>query len=323
MLNHRLSSANLIMNPGGSLNSLVIAKPHLAPQDPLLRSKNLTGKALVSRQALIDLLHQRGHPMQQSLRQFLINFDPEKPADADILTIVGERFLSIIEQARANRAWQHGNRFQQALHQHWNTIEHLVLSGGLTSHQFGRSLADYIEQRQSFEVIASPWGGTTALFGLAQTVALNEKIVVMDFGSTGIKRGIAHKFGNRIEVLPDAKVSHYKEDGLIRKDGLIAALRDTRQLVDEAMLVAISMACYLNQGHPVNYRDGIYHRLYDDCEHLATALDQDWLSQSGFAGLALLEHDSTAAALAFQFKNPAMMVTLGTGLGSAACPAES
>jgi hypothetical protein len=80
------------------------------------------------------------------------------------------------------------------------------------------------------------------------------------------------------------------------------------------------LACYLKNGHPFKYSSGIYYHLEGDCENLAKALHDEWLPESGFFGLSLLEHDSTAAALAFEFKYPAMMVTLGTGLGSGPCP---
>jgi hypothetical protein len=321
MLNHRFIKHELPMHPGGSLNSLAINNLLLAPNDPLLHRPNLTGKDIVSRQAFIELLNQLNHPCQHSLRDFLTHFNADNPADHEVLTLYGTRFSAVIKTAKTGDNWKSESKFQIALKKHWQGIELLTISGGLTSHQFGIALAEFVERQfHSLDVISSPWGGTTALFGLAQTIALNENVLVMDFGSTGIKRGIAHKFGNRIELLPELRVTPHKQNGLIRKQGFLDILRITRQELDKPMQVAISVACYLNEGHPVDYYSGIYHRLGEDSKHLATDLHEQWLPDTGYQGLALLEHDSTAAALAFQLKKPAMMVTLGTGLGSAPCP---
>ncbi|MDX1474052.1 MAG: hypothetical protein R3309_07770 [Reinekea sp.] len=321
MLNNLFIEHALTMRPEGSLNHLPVNTLLLSPQDPLLNHKQVTGATLVSRNALLTLLSDSGHPLAHSVRQFLTEFDANNPQDRAILDIFAGRFTAIIKTARGGDHWRCGSDFQQALTRHWQHCQTLTISGGLTSHQFGLCLAERIEANfADLVVISSPWGGLTALYGLAQTVGQRDDLLVMDFGATGVKRGIARKYGNRLELLPDLKVAPFKTDGLIRKEALLEMFRNTRDMLDQSMPVAISIACYLHQGHPFDYHSGIYHRLGDDCQHLATDLHEQWLPDCGLQGLALLEHDSTAAALAFRFKHPAMMVTLGTGLGSAPCP---
>ncbi len=321
MLNHRFIKHSLTMSPEGSLNHLAINGLLLDRKDPLLNQSNLTGSTLVSRRALSLLLEQMRHPHAPTVRSFLTHFDINNPSDQLVFDLFAYRFAAVVKTARSGQTWHRGSQFQIALSQHWQAITTLVISGGLTSHRFGLQLAEKIESLcPDLAVISSPWGGLTALYGLAQTVAQQDDLLVMDFGATGVKRGIAKKYGNRMELLPNLNVEPFKVNGLIRKRAILDILQATRQLLPKSMNVAISLACYLVEGHPFEYRSGIYHRLGEDSDHLATDIHETWLPSCDLNGLALLEHDSTAAALAFRFKQPAMMVTLGTGLGSAPCP---
>lgn len=321
MLNRPNIHSAFSMTPDGSLNKLLVNVAQLSKKDPLRSNTDLTAFELVSRQAFIELLEAVHHPLKKDLRRFLIHFNNENPQDHRVLSMYARRFACVIQTARSGDRWRQGNSHQVALADYWNHIQTLVISGGLTSAQFGIHLATRVESLlDDLEVIASPWAGLTALYGLAQTVASYDNLLVLDFGATAVKRGIAHKFGNRIELLPDINVAGYKSDSVIEDDGFIAILKQTRKDVGRSMPVAISVACYLDNGHPCEYKSGIYHRLGANCPHLETALNDSWLPHSGFTQLALLQHDSTAAALAFRFRHKAMMVTLGTGLGSAPCP---
>jgi len=321
MLNTRLTAAPFFMTPDGSLNRLTVGADRLSMSDPLHSQFSLTAFQLVSRQALVTLLQANDHLGHSQLRPFLTHFDATQVHDLRILKIFAQRFALVIQTAQNYRTWQQGNAFQVALCHHWQQMQTLVISGGLSSHQFGIDLASLLEELLTdLSVICAPWGSATALYGLAQTYGSMTDTLVLDFGATAIKRGIAHPFGNRVEMLPSLRVRDFSPDGLIRAPQLLAILRQTRAELPGPIAVAISMAAYLDKGHPFDYHAGSYSRLRDDCDHLASTLDQQWLPACGFTGLALLEHDSTAAALAFQFHYPAMMVTLGTGLGSAPCP---
>ncbi|EAR11214.1 hypothetical protein [Reinekea blandensis] len=311
----------LAMQPEGSLNKLSINSLLLDRQDPLVNTPSLCGKTLVSRQALLEILEDTGHGDAGNLRRFLGRFDPQSHRDQIVLDRYAQRFSVVINTARTASAWPGDDAYRRSLRAYWQSITTLVISGGLTSAEFGQSLAQSVEQRsQNLAVICSPWGGNTALLGLAQTAACADDILVMDFGGTGIKRAIAHRFGNRLTLLPEAKTKDFCEQGRIRKAGLMLALRQTRQLLDRPLPVAISIASYLDHGHPYRYFSSLYHGLTEDSDHLATSLHQEWLPESDLGPLLLLEHDSAAAGLAFRFREPAMMVTLGTGLGSAPCP---
>lgn len=304
----------LALTPEASLNRMPVV---MTEQD-----KPRPARYWVSTPALLSLIHEHTPGDERSVRQFLTTFSGEAEADQAILRTFAKRLIRVIQTARTGQAWADGSDFQRQYAQHWQSCETLVLAGGLTSGEFGQHLAHLLEAALApLNVLVSPWAGQTGLVGLAQHYGSAEPLVVMDFGATGIKRGLAYHHGNRIVPLPELTVDHWLDDqGLFRADAFRAVLKDTREHLDGRLPLAISLACYLDRGHPHDYHSGVYHRLIDDCDHLATTLHQQWLPSAGFSGLALLEHDSTAAALAFRFSKPAMMVTLGTGLGVGVCP---
>lgn len=321
MLTQPFIEHSLYMQPSGSLNRLAVNRLLLLPHDPLVNQLRLTGSDLMSRKSLIQLLKEQQHPHASDLRRFLTQFDPLSQRDMQVLTLFAHRFSAVINTARSPQAWPDNTDFGIALQRHWQATSMLVLAGGLTSAGFGIALAEQMEQLcGNLSVISSPWGSSTALYGLAQTIAYQEDILVMDFGATGIKRAIAHRYGNGMSQLTELEVSPYCDQGLVRRQGLLQALQDTRRDIGAQYPTAISLACYLKDGHPIDYYSGIYHRLGEDSTHLASDLNASWLKQVDLGPLLLIEHDSTSAALAFQFREPAMMVTLGTGLGSAPCP---
>ncbi|MEP4544609.1 MAG: hypothetical protein ABJ000_00415 [Saccharospirillum sp.] len=304
----------LALTPEASLNRMPVV---MTGQD-----KPRPARYWVSTPALLSLIHEHNPGDERSVRQFLTTFSGEAGADQAILQTFATRLIRVIQTAHTGQAWADGSDFQRRYAHYWQSCETLVLAGGLTSGEFGQQLAHLLENALApLNVLVSPWAGQTGLVGLAQHYGSAEPLVVMDFGATGIKRGLAYHHGNRIVPLPELTVDHWLDDqGLFRADAFRAVLKDTREHLDGRLPVAISLACYLDHGHPHDYRSGVYHRLIEDCEHLATTLHQQWLPGAGFSGLALLEHDSTAAALAFRFSKPAMMVTLGTGLGVGVCP---
>lgn len=304
------------LTPEASLNRLPVS---------LAGSEVRPARHWVSNQALHALIQAQNPDNDRSVRRFLQSFNARNPDDARVLAQYSERLAGVLETALAADYWQQGSPFQRGYARLWQSCDTLVLGGGLTSGEFGQALAQQLERRlKTVSILVSPWGGQTGLVGLAQHLRFADELVVMDFGATGIKRGIARHHGNKVESLPELTVDHWLDgDGLFRANALQQVLRDTRALVGRPLPVAISLACYLNEGHPFDYRSGVYHRLYEDCEHLATALNDLWLPDAGLGPLALLEHDSSAAALAFRFPHTAIMVTLGTGLGVGLCPLES
>ncbi|MFT7290995.1 MAG: hypothetical protein ACI9D8_001451, partial [Reinekea sp.] len=310
MLNTRFTAAPFFMTPDGSLNRMAVRTDCLSKADPLRGTANLTAFQLLSRQALIGLLLAKGHNIHGQPRAFLSHFNADRPSDRCIMDIFAQRLAVVIQSARHYAPWQQGTIFQQALGRHWQRMQTLVIAGGLSSQQFGIHLASSAEDHlPDLSVMCSPWGHVTALYGLAQAHRSPDDLLVLDFGATAVKRAIAHRYGNRLDMLSTLQVRDFSSEGLIRAPQLLAILRQTRAELPGPMAVAISLAAYLDHGHPFDYHAGIYSRLRDDCDHLASTLDQQWLPASGFSGLALLEHDSTAAALAFQFHFPAMMLT--------------
>ena len=321
MLNNVSHKAAFAMRPEGSLNHMPVDPLQLPGDDPLRHSAALAGKDLVSRKALMAILGQQDHPQQDDLRAFLTHFNIAEPADRRVLDCYAERFILIIRTARSCEQWAHGNHFQKKLLDFWQASETVVIAGGITSAQFGIHLASRVEEAfTNLDILASPWAGQTALFGLAQAVAQREQLLVLDFGGTGVKCGIAHNYGNRIDHLFEMEVAPYLHQGLVYADHFRELLVQIRERVGCALPVAISLACYMDSGVVFDYKSGIYHRLGACSDNLAITLNDEWLPAVDLGELKALEHDSTAAALAFQFRTPAMMVTLGTGLGSAPCP---
>jgi len=310
------SFSPLALTPEASLNRLPVAMAEGESPTP--------AQHLVSTPALQSLIQEYLPGDERSVRQFLTTFDSGLTGDQAILQTFADRLVRVIHTALSGQAWLHGSDFQREYASHWQHCETLVLAGGLTSGIFGQQLATKLETALTpLNVLVSPWAEQTGMVGLAQHYGSAEPLVVIDFGATGIKRGLAYHHGNRIVPLPELAVDHWLDNqGLFRAKAFQSVLKDTREHLDARLPVAISIACYLDHGHPHDYRSGVYHRLIDDCDHLATTLHKHWLPGAGFSGLALLEHDSTAAALAFRFSRPAMMVTLGTGLGVGICPQQ-
>lgn len=320
MLNHILQSSKLVMKPEGSLNKLAVSTAALHDLDPAKSLGMSTGYQLMSRQAMIDLLGSYRHPNQQSLRQFLNEFAKENPADRQILEVMACRFATVVNTACNNPLWQCGNDYQQRLSNHWQHSETLVISGGLTSGEFGRCLAESAEKITMRTILASPWGSHTALYGLAQNISQSAPLLTLDFGGTAVKVGVATRHGGRFNLFTELDTNSFKNQGQITDEGFLAILEKVSSLIREPLPVAISIACYLNKGHPFDYKSGVYHELGKQQDNLGETINKLWLPSVGLGALRLFEHDSTAAALAFNFQSPAMMITLGTGLGSAPCP---
>ena len=323
MRNSTAPNKKFTMTPEGSLNHLPISCFELADHDPFLGAQVKTGAQLVSSLALQQLIAEFITDQAMTIRRFLNHFDANHLLHQKILTCFMIRLTRVIQTASVGEHWpKHSNEHLSRLKSHWQQTETIVISGGPTTGSFGQELALLLEhQLGSCSVIHSPWAGKTALVGLAQTVKNFDDLLVIDFGATGVKRAVASHYGNRIRPLKEMSTASYTDvNGKIGKQGFIEILTQTRRELGRAMPVAISLACYLDNGHPFKYASGIYYRLEADCKNLASTLHEQWLPDCGYFGLALLEHDSTAAALAFEFKQPAMMITLGTGLGSGPCP---
>lgn len=305
-------NGTVTLSPEASLNRL----PVTAYQ------RTQSARDWVCAHTLHQLIQEHYHAPAPSVRQFLQDFQPGHILSDRILAEYGNRLAAVLRTALRGDYWHSGSRWQQAYANFWRNTHTIVLSGGISTGSFGHALAERLEvDLGNITVLASPWGGQTGLVGLAQHVSSAEDLLVMDFGATGIKSAIASRHGNRLDPFSDIQVKDWLDkEGLFRQPALLELLSQFRQQIGQPLPVAISIAAYLDQGHPFDYHSGIYHRLRDDCTHLATALNDTWLPQCGLGPLALLEHDSTAAALAFRFSEPAIMITLGTGLGVGICP---
>ncbi|MBU2864192.1 hypothetical protein KO489_10085 [Reinekea forsetii] len=322
-MRNRPDNKSLTMTPDGSLNHLEVECSLLSQQDPLMGADNLTGAQLASSLALQQLITHFIVDHSMNIRRFLDEFSDKNAQHNNILDCYSRRLASVINTAKAGQRWpSKANTDLTALMHYWQNTDTIVISGGLTTGSFGQFLASRIETLlPEITVLSSPWAGQTALIGLAQTVKSASDLLVIDFGATGIKRAVASNYGNRLKELTEfSTVSFTDAHGHIGKQGVLEVLRQTRRELSSPLPVAISLACYLNQGHPFQYKSGIYYPLEADCDNLTKALNDEWLPSCGLGSLALLEHDSSAAGLAFRFSQPAMMITLGTGLGSGPCP---
>lgn len=302
----------MTLTPEASLNQLPVKLPD-APVRP--------ARHWVSTQALHGLMQDEDPGDERSVRQFLRTFDMRQTSDARILERYAERLRWVLKTALGADHWAAGSDFQQGYASYWRRCQRLVLGGGLSSGDFGRALHEVLSgQLDGRELLLSPWGGQTGLMGLKTLWSAPSPLLVMDFGATGIKRGLINAQGE-LHSLPELLVDHWLDDaGLFRAPALQAVLRDSRTLVGSAIPTAIGLACYMKDGQPYDYHSGVYHRLIDDSPNLAASLDQHWLPDADLGRLVRLMHDSSAAALAFPSPVAAIMVTLGTGLGVGLCP---
>jgi hypothetical protein len=220
--------------------------------------------------------------------------------------------------------------WRAAYRQHWRSVERVWLGGGIVAALGDKLLHSARAEARRLGMDDStldlaPHADVLALVGAARTrAAPAPTAIVLDFGYSSVKRGIAHFRGDvlhRLEVLNSLSVGTLGLDSRSTADEVMGAvvgvIRATFQEAQHDQMptdreVAVSLATYLTDRRPFPSNE-----LYD----LLTDVDLGTLTAelARATGVALhvrFIHDGTAAAAALPSKGREGIIVLGTSLGA-------
>ena len=260
---------------------------------------------------------------REALLQLASELDAASAADA-----FGRRLGHLIATLHSGRGDEmlHSD-WRRAYRAYWTSIEQVWLGGGLAAYP-GRGLlaaaraeaARLGASRPSIELAA--WPSALPLVGAARTNAgIARRAVVLDFGHTAVKRGMATYRGRalaRLQLLESLEPP--APAGLVDafSDVVAATLRCAGADVDPN--VVISVASYVDRGGRI-VSDGV--SLYSPLGALEpAAVERALRLRTGIQPLRLrVVHDGTAAAGGVVPTVPAAaVIMLGTSLGVGFAP---
>jgi hypothetical protein len=212
---------------------------------------------------------------------------------------------------------------------HWNTVETIWLGGGLIRGHLRDKLLDDV--RAVFDAAATPapqlvldpYGAYLPLMGAARCGLPDyETTLVLDFGNTAVKRGLAvYERGTLIELdtLPEIPTLWH---GDVNDKPALKAFFDfmTQTLVEtfkraapRSPLIPVSIAAYLTpEGRPLDRQGAVYAALNQLGMNLQAQLSSAVRHTVGRNLEIKLIHDGTAAATVHPGD---AVITLGTAIG--------
>lgn len=189
----------------------------------------------------------------------------------------------------------------------WATRQMVWLAGGLVEGALGEAAISHAQSLLGDvpHLVLSPYRRHAPLIGAARTVSDRERVRVLDFGQTTLKRGTA-------EYAQGALTRIHMEEGLsVPLDPPVELMEDLIALACRGWtgVVSMSMACYeVPCGGPVNAGD--FGKFYGRTDHVPSYLQR----MVGAERLAMI-HDGTAAGRALAGSGRSAVIVLGTALG--------
>jgi hypothetical protein len=226
----------------------------------------------------------------------------------------------------------------------WQGITQFYIGGGLLSGAMGPITVTAAKKEliacaiEDITVKRSPFGQMLPLAGLARTAAAGTKaMLLLDFGQTHVKRAVAfYQDSNIVELrelpLVAAGFASVKQEAPLREIAQEAADKVV-ELAAQSWLevrrrdwlvapeIALSLACYLINGHPPSSEMGYYGRLQLLTDHLQTYLAGRISAAVGQPIKLALLHDGSAAALVYTGQPRTAVLMLGTAIGVGFPPA--
>lgn len=219
---------------------------------------------------------------------------------------------------------------------HWSQIHKVFLGGGLVSGRLGLRI-----QRHALKVLhragvkqyrihISPYASSLALVGAARYASQHDvPALVLDFGSTMIKRGCAiYENGKLVKLqrLESRQVGWMLTDTTCQEQlsrlfanvvSVIAStwLEASQQHPNLSDSICISMAAYIEDGHPMPGQGGMYAQMGHVTRNLENDLSRHLTFRLGRPVDVVLVHDGTAAATTYAGETHAAVITIGTALG--------
>lgn len=221
---------------------------------------------------------------------------------------------------------------------HWASIRQVFLGGGVVSGEVGQQVAERAARVLAEADVAdctvtvAPWPENMPLVGAARAAPEASSTVVLDFGHSYVKRGLAQARDGYLAALRTAPrkpatmadLASGREPAIEEVHGLADSMVETMVATwraahsvdpDLSTTIMASIASYVRDGQPLPRQGGAYPQLLRLAEDV-----QGWLSErvSEAVGRPLsvtLMHDGTAAAHALAGEPYAAVIMLGTSLG--------
>ncbi len=184
----------------------------------------------------------------------------------------------------------------------------------------------------NFSIKSSPYAAHLPLIGVARDAPINaEAMLVFDFGQTSVKRAVAlyeAGFLTEIRVLPSfaspcTDLNLNKDPILARQtfdqmlDIVCTTWRQVEGQFSLAHQLAMSLACYLLDGHPIKEYDwGCYGRLQALTNHVQTMFTEQVAARLQIPIQVRLHHDGAAAAMVYAGEGKTAVLTFGTAIGN-------
>ena len=246
--------------------------------------------------------------------------------DGAAADIFGRRLGHLIATLHAGAdADETQSRWRRAYMAYWTTVEHVWLGGGLASALGPRLLVAARSEatrlgarRPSIELASYP--AALPLVGAARSNgSATGRAVVLDFGHTAIKRGVATFSGRALDALKLLDPLPGPTPGSV-VDVVLEVTAETLRAAgpDVDRLVVVSLASYVERsGRPVDS-----HSVYAPLGAFAPNDLQQALRRRTTSAVRLrLAHDGTLAARGVvDTTGRAAAIMLGTALGVGFCP---
>lgn len=217
---------------------------------------------------------------------------------------------------------------------YWASVPRIWLGGGLIRGHLRDTLIHDISvlfhraDTPFPDLRLDPHGEYLPLVGAARCASAGcASALVMDFGHTGIKRGLAryeHDTLTHLHPLPTLPTRHIDPANDAALRGLLWSMQGTiinayQQTQPDCPIIPVSIAAYLNEwGQPMAMQGGVYAALSRITPSVQDALGEAVRAHTGREVQVTLIHDGTAAATTHPHD---AVITLGTAIGNGMAPA--
>jgi len=317
------------LTPDASINRAIITDDPAGNLSPHVRGRQAYD--LVSTHALDQLLDAHRDALgllpeditHAHRQQFWERLRTQSAPALQIATRLGENLGSLLLTLRRGDATSRAARpeWDESYWAYWAQISHIVLGGGLALPPLGPHIATTAtqllkEHGYAFTIQIARLPLFLPLLGAARHA--HADTCVFDFGGTQVKRALAcYEAGTLIQLADLGSLPH--ADALPRNPEMrVRALFEemvaliTQTLAEHntpGAVIPISIASYIDQGHPMRAIDTGYYVLHRLPAPLAVMLSER------LGKRVVLLHDGTAAAAAHAGLPNAAVIQIGTALG--------
>lgn len=317
------------LTPDASINRAIISDDSASDLPSYVRGRRAYD--LVSTQALDHLLDAHrddlslppGSITHAHRQQFWERLQAQSEPAVQIAGRLGEHLGSLLLTLRRGDASSRVARpeWDDSYWAHWAQISHIILGGGLALPPLGPLMATAAmqllqAQGYAFTIQTARQPLLLPLLGAARHT--HADTCVFDFGGTQVKRALARYEAGQLVQLEDlGSLAHADALPQDPQQRVRALFEEMVTLITETLAehntsgaaIPISIASYIDQGHPMHAIDSGYYVLHRLPAPLAVMLSER------VGKRVVLLHDGTAAAAAYAGLPHAAVIQIGTALG--------